>query len=177
MKTALAACTGILLALLGTAQAQEEAWRHSGSFTVLTTPEGAGLPASTSEEGFPLLVRLHKDFFDFSQAKPKGEDLRFSAVGKPLAYQIEEWDAAIGVASIWIRVPLIKGNARQEIQMRWGNAKAAGESSGSAVFNETNGYLSVWHLGDAVYRVIAANRVRRGRCTDEVCAVAPTSPR
>ena len=32
-------------------------------------------------------------------------------------------------------------------------------------------------LGDAVYRVIAANRVRRGRCTDDVCAVAPTSPR
>lgn len=25
-------------------------------------------------------------------------------------------------------------------------------------------------LGHAVYRVIAANRVRRGRCTDDVCA-------
>lgn len=35
----------------------------------------------------------------------------------------------------------------------------------------------IWHLGDAVYRVIAANRVRRGRCTDEVCAVTPTAPR
>ena len=33
----------------------------------------------------------------------------------------------------------------------------------------------VWHLGDAVYRYVAANRVRRGRCTDEVCApVAPS---
>jgi len=27
-------------------------------------------------------------------------------------------------------------------------------------------------LGHAVYRVIAANRVRRGRCTDELCAPA-----
>ena len=27
-------------------------------------------------------------------------------------------------------------------------------------------------LGHAVYRVIAANRVRRGRCTDEMCAPA-----
>jgi predicted DCC family thiol-disulfide oxidoreductase YuxK len=30
------------------------------------------------------------------------------------------------------------------------------------------------HLGDAVYRAIAANRVRRGRCTDEVCAAVTT---
>jgi predicted DCC family thiol-disulfide oxidoreductase YuxK len=32
------------------------------------------------------------------------------------------------------------------------------------------------HLGDAVYKVVAANRIRRGRCTDEVCAV-PTAGR
>jgi hypothetical protein len=43
-----------------------QGWLHSGSIYILTTPEGADLPASTSEEGFPLLVRLHKDFFDFS---------------------------------------------------------------------------------------------------------------
>jgi predicted DCC family thiol-disulfide oxidoreductase YuxK len=29
-------------------------------------------------------------------------------------------------------------------------------------------------LGHALYKVIAANRVRRGRCTDEVCAHLPT---
>jgi predicted DCC family thiol-disulfide oxidoreductase YuxK len=32
------------------------------------------------------------------------------------------------------------------------------------------------HIGDAVYRSIAANRVRRGRCTDEVCAPAAPGP-
>ena len=70
-------------------------WKHSGSMYILTTPEGADLPASASVEGFPLLVRLHKDFFDFSQAKANGEDLRFATrTAKPLAYQIEEWDAA-----------------------------------------------------------------------------------
>ncbi len=36
----------------------------------------------------------------------------------------------------------------------------------------------VWHLGDAIYRYVAANRVRRGRCTDDVCApVASVEPR
>ncbi len=118
---------------------------------MLTTPEGADLPATASEEGFPLLVRLHKDFFDFSQAKANGEDIRFSTgTGTPLAYQIEEWDAADGTASIWVRIPTIKGNARQEIKLYWGKADAASESSGSAVFNESNGYLSVWHMNDPV---------------------------
>jgi predicted DCC family thiol-disulfide oxidoreductase YuxK len=32
-------------------------------------------------------------------------------------------------------------------------------------------------LGGAVYRLVAANRVRRGRCTDEACAPAMPGPR
>lgn len=128
-----------------------DGWSHSGSVYLLTTPEGANLPASASVEGFPLLVRLHKDWFDFSQARPKGEDIRFStSAGEPLAYQVEEWDAAKGEASVWVRLPLIKGNDRRELRIHWGNAGAASESSGRAVFNEGNGYLSVWHMGGSV---------------------------
>jgi len=141
----------VLLALLGTVAAQYAGWQHSGSIYLLTTPEGANLPASASEDGFPLLVRLHKDFFDFSQAKANGEDIRFAtSTGTPLAYQIDEWDAAAGTAGIWVRIPTIKGNARQEIKLYWGKADAASESGGSAVFNESNGYLSVWHMNDPV---------------------------
>jgi len=118
---------------------------------VLTTPEGADLPAATSVENFPLLVRLHKDFFDFSQTRPGGADLRFSSnKGEPLAYQIEEWDATKGVASIWVRIPKITGNTRQEVKLHWGKADAKSESDGKAVFNESNGYLSVWHMGETV---------------------------
>ncbi len=126
-------------------------WKYSGSVWVLTTPDGADLPAAASVEGFPLLVRLHQDFFDFSQAKTGGEDLRFSdSTGQPLAYQIEDWNAAKGVASVWVRIPTIKGNSRQEIQLHWGKPDAASESNGRAVFNESNGYLSVWHMHDVV---------------------------
>jgi len=143
--------TWLVLVFPGMATAQDEGWRHSGSLYVLTTPEGADLPASASEENFPLLVRLHKDFFDFGQAKPKGEDIRFfSGTDVPLAYQIEEWDAARGTASIWVRVPSVKGNARQELKLKWGKADAETASSGQAVFNESNGYLSVWHMNDPV---------------------------
>ena len=97
MKLPLALSSVLVLALAGAASADYTGWNHSGSVYVLTTSEGADLPASAAVENFPLLVRLHKDFFDFAQAKANGEDLRFSsATGDPLPYQIEEWDAAEG---------------------------------------------------------------------------------
>ena len=95
-----------------------------------------------------MLVRLNKNYFDFSQAKPRGEDIRFSANGKPLAYQIERWDAAGGNAAVWVRIPTIKGNDQQAIKMHWGNDKVPGESNGERVFLTTEGFAGVWHLGD-----------------------------
>ncbi len=140
--------------LSGAAQYPE--WRHSGSLFILTTPEGANLPPSAAEKDFPLLVRLHRDYFDFAQARPDGADYRFSMEGKPLAYQIEEWNAAEGAASVWVRVPLIRGNARQEIKLHWGRSDATAESSGAAVFNASNGYLSVWHMSEPVKDEVGA---------------------
>jgi hypothetical protein len=52
--------------------AQYPAWQQSGSFYILTTPEGANLPSTAKLADFPLLVRLHKDFFNFSKARPMG---------------------------------------------------------------------------------------------------------
>lgn len=141
----------LCIALITGASAQYQGWRYSGSVYLLTTPEGADLPASASEAGFPVLVRLYKDSFPFSQAKPNGDDIRFSSDdGASLAYQIESWDAAAGTASIWVRLPTVKGNARQQIHLHWGKADAASESNGKSVFNESNGFLSVWHMTDPV---------------------------
>ena len=140
-----------LVALVQGAFAQYSGWQHSGSLYILTTPDGANLPTAAVEKDFPLLVRLHKDFFVFSEAKGDGADVRFStSAGAPLAYQIEDWDSAQGAASIWVRVPVIRGNEHQEIRVHWGKADATGESDGSAVFNESNGYLSVWHMSGVV---------------------------
>jgi hypothetical protein len=139
---------GIFTGLSTGAFAQYPGWQHAGSLAVLTTPDGANLPATAAVEDFPLLVRLDKEWFDFSQAKSMGEDIRFSAAGKPLAYQIDGWDAAAGTAAVWVRMPSIKGDARQEIKMHWGKADASAESNGAAVFNESNGYLNVFHMDD-----------------------------
>ena len=135
----------------GLAATKYKSWKHSGSLFLLTTPDGADLPAAAREENFPVLVRLSGNWFAFDEAMPEGGDLRFaSSDGVPLAYQIDRWDAAAGTAAVWVRVPDIKGNARQEIRMFWGNADAESESSGPAVFNRANGYLSVWHMNDPV---------------------------
>ncbi len=125
--------------------------KYSGSLWLLTTSEGANLSAEAVLEDFPVLVRLHREYFDFSQAKPDGADVRFtSSRGERLAYQIEGWDATQGLATIWVRVPKITGNARQEIKLHWGDTQATSESNGQAVFNSSNGYLSVWHMHDTV---------------------------
>ncbi|HWE03620.1 MAG TPA: DUF2341 domain-containing protein [Tepidisphaeraceae bacterium] len=156
LKTVVAAVVQALpLAMLcagaDTSDSLYQGWGHSGSIYILTTPEGANAPPAVAEHGFPLLVRLHRDFFDFSQARANGEDLRFSTpAGAPLAYEIDEWDSARGSAGVWVRVPFIKGNDRQEIVIHWGNPAALSESSGKAVFNESNGFLSVWHMGQTV---------------------------
>lgn len=148
MKHALALLTALLLALHANAQDSLPDWKHSGTLAILTTPDGANLPASASVAGFPLLVRLSKETFDFRQAQPDGADVRFSAQGKPLPYQIDTWDARQGTAAVWVRVPVIKGNERQLITMHWGKPDAARATNGAAVFNESNGYVAALHLGD-----------------------------
>jgi hypothetical protein len=144
---------GIVLAagFIQPASAGYPGWRHSGTLHLLTTPDGANLPPSASLTDFPVLVRLDKDWFKFDEAKPDGADLRVSsASGEPLSYQIEEWDAGKGTASIWVRVPSIKGNAVQPLKLHWGKAEAVSESNPKAVFNPSNGHLSVWHMSDPV---------------------------
>ena len=138
----------VFAGFLSQASAQYGDWKHSGSMYLVTTSAGANLPASAIEKNFPLLVRLNQEYFDFSQAKPRGEDIRFSAKGKPLAYQVEHWDAAGGNADIWVRIPTIKGNDQQAIKMHWGNEKVPSESGGERVFLTTEGFAGVWHLGD-----------------------------
>jgi len=138
----------ILAVALPVAAAQYDDWKHSGAMYIITTSEGAHLRATALEKNFPLLIRLNKDFFDFSQAKSRGEDIRFSANGKSLAYQIERWDAAAGHADVWVRIPTIKGNDQQAIKMHWGNEKVPSESNSEQVFVTKEGFAGIWHLGN-----------------------------
>lgn len=137
----------LLLAPLSLAQGPSA--ERSATLHILTTPEGAGLPAGAVVEDFPLLVRLHRDTFDFGSARPDGADLRFAtAEGTVLPHQVEAWDAGSGTASLWVRVPRIEGDSIQELHLTWGGA--ASPDSRAAVFDASNHFVSVWHMGEEV---------------------------
>ena len=131
------------------------AWLYSASLFILTTPDGANLAAGASEANFPLLVRLNAGNFNFTQAQANGSDIRFATVaGAPLSYQIEQWDSTAKTAALWVKIPSITGNARQEIKMYWGKTGVASESNGANVFNAANGFVSVLHMNETATDVV-----------------------
>ena len=128
-----------------------EDFPHSGTVFILTTPEGADFPEKARVRDFPLLVRLRGDSFPFAQARADGADLRVaSASGEPLPHRIESWDAARGEATVWVRVPEIRGGDQQALRLFWGRAEAIDASESRAVFDADNGFVGVWHMGDRV---------------------------
>ena len=140
------------LAATALAQAPQEtdrfqAWQHHGDCWILTDAEGASLPEGKAVTDFPLLLRLTRTSLDFATVQPHGEDLRISdAAGAPLAFEIEQWDAANGIAAVWVRIPKITGAARQRVRLHWGNAAAQSASDGGQVFGAFNGYVTALHL-------------------------------
>jgi autotransporter-associated beta strand protein len=125
------------------------AWAHSGSLFIDTTANGANVSGSVTN--FPLLLRFSSNNFNFAQAQSDGRDIRFTTTaGAALSCQIEQWDAVNGKGAVWVRIPAIAGNSTQEVIMYWGKSGVATASSGSSVFNSSNGYASVHHMGDTL---------------------------
>ncbi len=122
----------------------------SGSRTQILTLDttAAGAAVMGDVPSFPVAVTLDATTFDFAQARPKGEDIRFAnAEGQPLPYEIELWDAAAKRAAIWVKVD-VKGNGTQTIKMTWGDPAAPAASDGAAVFDVKEGFMGVWHLSE-----------------------------
>ena len=119
---------------------------HAKMIKLDTTAAGANVMGDVPK--YPVAILLDGSNFDFSQAKPKGEDIRFaSAEGAALPYTIESWDAAGKAAAIWVKVD-VKGNSTQMIKMSWGDAAASDGSSPQVVFDTKEGFTGVWHLSD-----------------------------
>lgn len=123
-------------------------WKFTKSIKMDTSAAGANVSGAVTN--FPVAVVLNATNFDFEQAKPLGEDVRFgNAMGTPLPYAIESWDKAAKTAALWVRVPMVAGNdANQSINIYWGNPAAGDAGDSKAVFPTTDGYLGVWHLDE-----------------------------
>ena len=153
-----------------------QSWTHSRSFFILTDATGANLPPSTSESNFPLLLRFNGSNFPFAQAVSDGRDIRFSTpAGIALPYEIEQWDSINGKAAVWVKIPTITGNARQEIVMFWGKAGVSSQSNGPAVFNSTNGYCAVMHLNGSVLDATGSTSPVNGGATPAAALIGNTA--
>lgn len=126
-----------------------QAWKHKALITV--NIQSLGLGEGSKVVDFPLLVRLNKDNFNFSQAADSGRDLRVAkAGGGPINYQISRWDTAAEKAELWIRVDTILGDRPfAPLNLYWGNPTAPRVSDGAKVFSAESGYSGVWHLGES----------------------------
>ncbi|MFM7186848.1 MAG: DUF2341 domain-containing protein [Armatimonadota bacterium] len=132
----------------GTAQQVTPA-KH-GRITLTTTQQGFPVPAGDVISEYPLLVRLTGDQFPWVEAKPDGSDISFETDDNvPLPISIEEWNPKAGRAAIWVRVPTLRGDQRQTLIVKWGGTSNQRALS-KAVFDASNGYASVLHLGDDI---------------------------
>ncbi len=98
--------------------------------------------------GYPLLVRITKEQFDFGLARRPGEGLIFlDQTGGRLPFQIERWDAIQGKAEVWVGTKVLKGAMDgQDIGMYWGAADSGAAAGKPGVFDTASGFLSAWHL-------------------------------
>ena len=121
-------------------------WDFSRKVYLNTTATGANVSGNVSN--FPVLVRLTNSNFDFSRAKTNGDDLRFTTTnGTAIPFEIERWDASLRSAEIWVKIDTVFGNdSSHYFYMCWGNPSAASVSNSGAVFDTTEGNISVWHL-------------------------------
>jgi hypothetical protein len=124
------------------------AWSYNRRIYMNTTPSGADVAGDVV--GFPVLIRLTGDNFDFTEAQIDGRDIRFTkATGTLLPYEIVRWDGVNKAAEIWVKLDTVRGgNGSQSLTMYWGNANASDGSNGAKVFDTAAGFAGVWHLGE-----------------------------
>jgi biopolymer transport protein ExbB len=118
-------------------------WGHAMRIAIDTTATGADIRGAVAD--FPLLVRLNAKNFSFAEARRDGADVRFvAASGRSLSHEIELWNPEQGVADLWVLVPRIEGDSRDNsVLMYWGNPLATPSSSGPAVFGA---FATVLHM-------------------------------
>ncbi|HEY4375315.1 MAG TPA: DUF2341 domain-containing protein [Burkholderiales bacterium] len=122
-------------------------WTSRKQVTLNTSDSGVATKQALAQVVIPL--RLHSGDFEFTDAKPDGADLRFIAADDktPLKYHIEQFDSVSGLAVIWVQVPQLAPNAKdQKIWMYYGNDKATPGDDAKGSYDSAT--LAVLHFGE-----------------------------
>ncbi len=119
---------------------------YSETRTITLNTPALGLAGNVSH--FPVLVRI-TDAAIIDAVRAGAPDIRFyDATYGALDYEIERWDQANNLAEVWVRYPLVHSGTTDQFTMYFGNATAPDGQNPSGVFNSTNGYAGVWHMGE-----------------------------
>ncbi len=125
-----------------------DCWGHRAE--IRFDAAASGLAPGDTVLDFPVLVRLSRPQFDFSQARAKGEDLRIArSDGQPVPFEIARWDSGAGWAEVWMRMDSLFGKGNEPLMALWGNNNAKTYSRPGAVFDTGDGYAGVWHLEES----------------------------
>ena len=149
MKRVLFLLMAVMLGVLpGIANAWwQNDWSYRKAITIDAGPKGANLTESAGR--VPLLIRLHSGNFQFDGVADNGADIRFVAADDktPLNYHIEQYDAMLGVALIWVDIPQMPAGTAQSIWMYYGNKKAPDGGKPAETFDAD--YTLVYHFNGA----------------------------
>ena len=148
-RTPLAAV--VLLLLSGVAQASNwwsDDWAYRKKITLDTTPTGVAITDSIGTA--PVLIRLHAGNFQFAAAKEDGSDIRFVADDNKtlLPHQIEKYDALMGEAFLWVKVPDVKPGAKTSFWLYCGNGSSKLEPGSEAKSPYDSETVLVYHFNE-----------------------------
>ncbi len=140
----------LLVALMvpGTANAWWSGdWAYRKKITLDPGTAGAAL---TQDAGrVPILLRLHDGNFRFSDAKDDGSDIRLIDIddATPLKFHIDTYDGLLGIALVWVDVPLLRAGAPTEIYLYYGNPNAPVGADPRGTYDADT--TLVYHFGEA----------------------------
>jgi len=139
----------IFLTLSGVAQAStwwNSEWSYRRKITLDTAATGAAI--SDPIGATPVLIRLHAGNFQFDAAREDGSDIRFVAEDNRtlLPYHIEKYDALMGEAFLWVKVPDVKPGAKTSFWLYCGNGSPKIDKAGDAKGTYDSDTVLVYHF-------------------------------
>lgn len=121
-------------------------WTIRKKITVDTTAKGGDITGPIGSA--VVLIRLPDGAFQFGAAKEDGSDIRFVAEDDKtlLSFHLERYDALMGEAFAWVKLPDVKPAAQTSFWMYYGNAKAEATGDPKATYDADT--VLVYHFAE-----------------------------
>jgi len=99
---------------------------------------------------YPVLIQITNDNDLKAHVQSSaGYDIAFKlGDNTPLNYEVEDYDAATGSLTAWVRIPILAYNTDTNIYMYYGNASVTSAQGGSTWVWDFANFEGVWHLNE-----------------------------